>query len=96
MPSSIIARATLRALSSERSKAASRCAARSADPVAQRLAAFELSLGRARNVALAMMELGVDPETLQVAAASASEPAYDESQPSGEAGNRRVEIFLEY
>ena len=70
--------------------------AKSPDPTAHRLASLELSLGRARNVALAMMELGVDPETLQVVAASASAPAYDESQPTGESGNRRVEIFLEY
>jgi flagellar motor protein MotB len=70
--------------------------AKSLDPAAHRLANFELSLGRARNVALAMTEFGVDPEILQVVAASASEPAYEESQPTGEAGNRRVEIFLEY
>ncbi len=69
---------------------------KSSDPARHRLANFELSLGRARNVALAMMELGVDPEILQVVAASASEPAYEEWSPTGEAGNRRVEIFLEY
>ena len=69
---------------------------KSRDPARHRLANFELSLGRARNVALAMMEIGVDPEVLQVVAASASEPAYEESLPTGEAGNRRVEIFLEY
>jgi flagellar motor protein MotB len=70
--------------------------AKSPDPAAHRLASFELSLGRARNVALAMMDLGLDSEILQVVAAAASEPAYHESQPTGEAGNRRVEIFLEY
>ncbi len=69
---------------------------KSRDPARHRLANFELSLGRARNVAMAMMEIGVDPEILQVVAASASEPAYEESLPTGEAGNRRVEIFLEY
>jgi len=69
--------------------------AKSLDPAAHRLANFELSLGRARNVALAMMEFGVDPGILQVVAASAHEPAYEETQPTGEAGNRRVEIFLE-
>jgi flagellar motor protein MotB len=47
-------------------------------------------------VALALTELGAGAGVLQVVAASDSEPIYDESQPTGEAGNRRVEIFLEY
>jgi flagellar motor protein MotB len=66
------------------------------DPAAHRLANFALSLDRARNVALALTELGAGAGVLQVVAASDSEPIYDESQPTGEAGNRRVEIFLEY
>jgi outer membrane protein OmpA-like peptidoglycan-associated protein len=69
---------------------------KSPDPAAHRLANFALSLDRARNVALALGELGAGAGDLQVVAASDSEPIYDESQPTGEAGNRRVEIFLEY
>jgi flagellar motor protein MotB len=69
---------------------------KSPDPAAHRLANFTLSLDRARNVALALGELGAGAGELQVVAASDSEPIYDESQPTGEAGNRRVEIFLEY
>jgi flagellar motor protein MotB len=68
--------------------------ARSADPAAQRLAGFALSLDRAQAVARALRELGA-PDPRLVAAAD-SEPIYDESAPTGEAGNRRVEIFLEY
>jgi outer membrane protein OmpA-like peptidoglycan-associated protein len=67
---------------------------RSPDPAAQRLGGFALSLDRARAVALALRELGAPGPRL--VAASDSEPVYDESAPSGEAGNRRVEIFLEY
>ncbi|MDH3912320.1 MAG: OmpA family protein [Rhodospirillales bacterium] len=63
------------------------------DPAAHRLANFALSLDRARTVALALTELGAGD--MEVVAASDSEPVYDESQPTGEAGNRRVEIFLE-
>ncbi len=66
------------------------------DPAAHRLANFKLSLDRARNVALALTELGAGSGDMEVVAASDSEPVYDESQPTGEAGNRRVEIFLEY
>ncbi len=68
---------------------------KSSDPVAQRLAKFELSLNRAKAVALAMVDLGAGRDQLEVLALSDSEPVYDESRPSGEAGNRRVEIFLE-
>ncbi len=66
------------------------------DPVAHRVTKFERSLARASSVALAMLELGADRKALEVIAAADSEPLYDESEANGEAGNRRVEIFLEY
>lgn len=66
------------------------------DPVAHRVTKFERSLARANSVALAMLELGADQKALEVIAAADSEPLYDESEATGEAGNRRVEIFLEY
>jgi len=66
------------------------------DPVAHRVTKFERSLARANSVALAMLDLGADREALEIFAAADSEPLYDESEATGEAGNRRVEIFLEY
>lgn len=66
------------------------------DPVAHSLAKFARSFERANNVAVAMLDLGADGNALEVVAAADSRPAYDESQPTGAAGNRRVEIFLEY
>ena len=66
------------------------------DPIAHRVAKFEQSLARANSVALAMLELGADRKALEVIAAADSEPLFDESEAAGEAGNRRVEIFLEY
>jgi len=66
------------------------------DPIAHRVVKFERSLARASSVALAMLELGADRKALEVIAAADSEPVYDESEATGEAGNRRVEIFLEY
>jgi flagellar motor protein MotB len=40
--------------------------------------------------------MGVDPALVTTEARSDSEPVYFEFMPTGEAGNRRVEIYLEY
>lgn len=56
---------------------------------------FNVSLDRANAVARELMSLGVDPEKLKVEAVGASMPRYHETMPSGEAENRRVEVFLE-
>ena len=42
-----------------------------------------------------MVELGVPVERLQVMAASDSQPVFEESQATGIAGNRRVEVYLQ-
>lgn len=55
---------------------------------------FSLSLDRAQAVARALMRMGVPADSIQVAALSDSQPAYFESMPSGEAANRRAEVFL--
>lgn len=64
------------------------------DPVEDRMAKLALSLGRAEKVAALLVELGVRRKALKVIAAADSNPVYDESEPNGAAGNRRVEIFL--
>jgi outer membrane protein OmpA-like peptidoglycan-associated protein len=57
---------------------------------------FGVSLRRAQVVADALIRLGVTPEAISVGAMSDNEPIYHEWMPSGEAGNRRAEIFLDY
>lgn len=64
------------------------------DPVDDRMAKLALSLGRADKVAALLIDLGARRKALEVIAAADSSPVYDESNPNGAAGNRRVEIFL--
>jgi len=61
-----------------------------------KLANFNVSLARANNVAEALMRAGVPGRFLYVGAASDSQPVYYEIMPTGEAGNRRTEIYLDY
>lgn len=55
---------------------------------------FTTSVARAEAVARALRQEGVPPEVIDVAAVGDREPLYLEVMPSGEAGNRRVEVFL--
>jgi len=64
------------------------------DPVASQIDKLELSLNRAQNVASAMIDLGARRKALELTAVSDTDPDFDETTPEGEAGNRRVEIFL--
>jgi len=57
---------------------------------------FNISLDRAQTVASALARQGVPTEVIFVEARGASDPAFFESMPAGEAGNRRVEIFLDF
>ena len=64
------------------------------DPLSAQLANFNMSLSRANGVAQALMEMGIGAEAISVEAQSDGIPIYAETAPTGEAGNRRVEIFL--
>lgn len=68
---------------------------RNTTPDEHQIANFDMSLARAESVQEALLDLGVAPDALQVEAVGDAEPVYHEFMPSGEAGNRRVEIFLE-
>lgn len=57
---------------------------------------LKVSQGRARSVMRSLMELGATKSALYVGAAADNEPIYQEAMPSGEAGNRRTEIYLDY
>ena len=65
------------------------------DSVRHRLANFETSLQRANAVAAQLVRLGVAREKVAAEAKADSQPVYHEFMPTGEAGNRRAEIFLE-
>jgi outer membrane protein OmpA-like peptidoglycan-associated protein len=55
-----------------------------------------VSEGRASAVVARLLELGVNPNAIFVGADGSADPRYYEGVPAGEAGNRRVEIYLDY
>ncbi len=68
---------------------------RNLNPIRHKMANFNISMARADRVARELMRLGVKKENMLVAAVSDSTPVFYEIMPSGEAGNRRTEIFLD-
>jgi outer membrane protein OmpA-like peptidoglycan-associated protein len=66
------------------------------EPARHAMANFEISQQRAASVANALNTLGVPDSALAVEAFGAQQPVFYEFMPTGEAGNRRVEIYLEY
>lgn len=69
---------------------------RTVDPVEHQVANLEISQKRADSVAAALIRLGAARDRVRIEAQSDSLPVYHEFMPTGEAGNRRAEIFLEY
>ncbi len=65
-----------------------------ANPVEHNLANFNMSLQRAQTVARRLEALGAPPVIVE--AMGSAQPVYYEFMPTGEAGNRRAEIFLDY
>ncbi|MBB4267170.1 OmpA family protein [Roseospira visakhapatnamensis] len=74
--------------------ASSRTAA--TDITRHKMANFAISLQRANAVAEALMREGTPGQYLYVGSVSDSQPVYYEIMPTGEAGNRRAEIYLDY
>lgn len=68
---------------------------RDLDLVSHQMVNFNVSVDRANVVARLLIRLGAKPEAVRVDAVSDTQPVYFEVMPSGEAGNRRTEIFLE-
>lgn len=56
----------------------------------------QISERRASAVVSKLLSLGVNPDAIFVGADGSSDPRYFEGVPAGEAGNRRVEIFMDY
>ena len=65
------------------------------NPVRHNMINFNLSLDRANTVARELLRLGLTTNEFSIGAVSDSRPLFFEVMPSGEAGNRRVEIFLD-
>jgi outer membrane protein OmpA-like peptidoglycan-associated protein len=68
----------------------------STNPLDQELANYRVSLDRANAVAAELQRQGVGGSSIDVVARSDSQPLYWETMPSGQAGNRRVEIYLDF
>jgi len=66
------------------------------DPVIHKMVNFEVSAARAERVANELVKMGVKANKLLVRSVSDREPRYYEYMPSGEAGNRRAEIFIDF
>lgn len=66
------------------------------DPLRRKIGNLRMSLARANAVAAALVGMGVEADRIQVAGAGDTELIYDESSPTGEAGNRRAEIYLDF
>ena len=54
-----------------------------------------LAQRRAESTATELRRLGLTADQIEIGSEGAQAPAYDEATPLGEAGNRRVEIYLE-
>lgn len=67
---------------------------RNLSPVKHKMANFKVSVDRADRIAGELMRLGVKEKDIHIAAVSDAEPVYYEIMPSGEAGNRRTEVYL--
>ena len=55
---------------------------------------YAISQARARQVVAALQGYGVSSGSMVVEALGSSQPIYGEFMPTGEAHNRRVEIYL--
>ncbi|MGE0251540.1 MAG: OmpA family protein [Dongiaceae bacterium] len=65
------------------------------DQMEHNLTKYKTSLERAEAVAKTLSQMGIAKSRLQASGRSDREPLYAETMPTGEAWNRRVEIYLE-
>ncbi len=66
------------------------------DQIRHRITNFEVSLKRANTVAAEIVALGAAKDKVRAEAKGDSQPVFHEFMATGEAGNRRAEIFLEF
>jgi len=68
---------------------------RNMDPVKHTMVNYSVSVDRAERIANELRAMGMAPEMIVVDARSDNMPLYYETMPSGEAGNRRAEIYFQ-
>ncbi len=68
---------------------------RNLDAATHKTVNYRISAARADSVARELIRRGAGADKISVDAKAASEPIYYEFMPSGEAGNRRTEIYFE-
>lgn len=68
---------------------------RNMDEARHRLVNYRVSAKRANVIADTLVRLGLPKEEIVVVAASDSDPIFLEVMPTGEAGNRRAEIYID-
>jgi flagellar motor protein MotB len=66
------------------------------DPIIHKMTNFQISAARAERVAKELVKMGIRSDKLFVSSVSDREPRYYEYMPSGEAGNRRAEIYIDF
>ena len=64
------------------------------DYIKHQMVNFEISMNRAGTIGTTLKTMGLPAQTLEVQAVSDTQPLFLEVMPSGEAGNRRVELYL--
>ncbi len=64
------------------------------DYIKHQMVNFEISMHRASSIGAQLTSMGLSEQSLEIQAVADSQPLYLEVMPSGEAGNRRVEIYL--
>ncbi|MEQ8192845.1 MAG: OmpA family protein, partial [Rhodospirillales bacterium] len=69
---------------------------RNMNPVRHTNVNYRLSQTRANVVAQALGRYGISRQAMQVQAAGDTQPIYYEVMPSGEAGNRRADVYISY
>ncbi len=69
---------------------------RSADMAKHKMINLRISAARADSIAKELVKLGTKAGDINIGAVSDSEPRFHEYMPSGEAGNRRAEIFIDF
>lgn len=67
---------------------------RNMEPSVHKRANFQVSVERANQVATELKRMGISSDMILTAAVGDNDPLYLEVMPSGEAGNRRTEIYL--
>jgi outer membrane protein OmpA-like peptidoglycan-associated protein len=68
---------------------------RNMDPVRHKMVNYSVSVDRADRIAKELRSMGMAPDMIVVDARADNMPLYYESMPSGEAGNRRAEIYFQ-